>query len=482
MATAIVIDQKTLEHAVRKGYSQIKKSFVDDIINKSKQSDAIRQVMANFLGLYKSVNDSIKTAIKEQEYFKINYFESEALLDSYSSYIAANESLYFLSSKNITKKREAKTLFRNNLDFVKYERNPQLREMLVTNDLLAKYFEAANNLNHEMIPDLTINYFEWVMLQSIRTKDSINNPSFEEWTKKHIIILQSKNEYNGFRNLEDKARKIHCENTTPDHNGERPYSFLVRDIPQITFKDVGGLEQHKELIYEAIKLPIEKKDEFREKGVEAPKGLIFYGEKGCGKTFIAKAVSNELGLPFFYANGSEFRQKFLGDGPKIIRQLFSDARALAPSLIFIDEIDACLLEVGSEEGRFSRDIVNQMLTEIDGFNILDSVKVIVGTNHYNAIDNRFTDRFPLRYHLEFKLPDTEARHKALYAITRKMKTGNIDLDLLASQTQGANFRALYFICNSAGLYSIKESSHNIEQKHFDMSLKDYSKNPKTYMN
>ncbi|PIN86177.1 hypothetical protein COV19_06175 [Candidatus Woesearchaeota archaeon CG10_big_fil_rev_8_21_14_0_10_44_13] len=497
-ARSIRVSQSGLEEAIKEGFSQIARSFVDDTINKSSQKDVLRAAFADFLGTYRAVKRSLKdeggliAGGIASPCPRLGYLEKEALLDSYSANIAANEALSLMSSKGITKTKEMKGLMRNSLDFRKYERDPLLREKLVIGELMTRYLEAANSINPGMISELTVNYFEWVIAQTAKIRDSAADPSFDSAIKSSPVIMPSNKTYSGFITgsiiediAEEKIKKIMAagkKNQAARLNGEHDmqYHFLARNLPDITFDDIGGLETQKGLIYDAIRLPIERREEFREKGIEAPKGLIFYGPPGTGKTFIAKALANEMKLPFFYVSGPEFRKKYLGDGPMMVRQLFSDARALAPSIVFIDEVDACIMARDSDDGRYSMDVVNQMLAEIDGFNPLDSVKVIVATNYYHLLDGTFCDRFPSYYHVGFSLPDRDSRAKALKAMTKKMKLREIDIGSLAETTEGANFRALHFICNQAGMYSIKDRSLFIEQHHFDLSLSAYLGDPGKY--
>lgn len=503
------IERSRLEDAVRTSHSYLSKSYADDILKKNGQHEQLRESMAVFLGTYKAV----KTGLKEAELSgNTNYFDREALLDCYSAYIAANEALDYLAEEGIFKAVNLKNMFNRGLNLMIGETDPQMRDRLVIDEMVDIYLQFGEHISPKIVSDFTINYFEWIMLQAMKTKSSISqNSVFDEEMKGCKVILPHRGRqkqgkakermYDGFRTLEAKvcvgngngragngsARGLMGGNGSNnsaayDQGREqaRERKFLIKDLPKVTFNDIGGLDNEKHLVYKAIRLPIEFSREYAEKGIMPPKGLIFYGEKGCGKTYLAKAIANEMKMAFFYVPGPSFRNKYVGAGADIVRQLFQDARELSPSIIFIDEVDACIERRETITGSYTSDIVDQMLIEIDGFNPLGNVKVIVSTNRYDALDGTFLDRFPPKYHLRFGLPDEKMRLKVLGSVTRGQKLKGIDLTAIAKETEGANCRALFYICNEAGVYSIEEHTQFIEQRHFSLSLGDYHANPASF--
>merc|ERR1712170_295148 len=157
----------------------------------------------------------------------------------------------------------------------------------------------------------------------------------------------------------------------------------VDKAPTETYADIGGLEQQIQEIKESVELPLTHPEYYEEVGIRPPKGVILYGEPGTGKTLLAKAVANETSATFFRIVGSELIQKYAGEGPKLVRELFRVADEQAPSIVFIDEIDAVGTKRYDSQSGGEREIQRTMLellNQMDGFDALSEVKVILATN------------------------------------------------------------------------------------------------------
>src|SRR3989338_6903722 len=208
-------------------------------------------------------------------------------------------------------------------------------------------------------------------------------------------------------------------------------------IPQITYEDIGGLKNEVKKVREMVELPLKRPEIFSRLGIEPPKGVLLYGPPGTGKTLLAKAVANESEAHFILLNGPEIMSKFYGESEKKIRDIFDEAEKNAPSIIFIDELDAIAPKREDVGGEVERRVVSQLLTMMDGLKSRGKVVVIGATNRPNSIDPAL--RRPGRFdrEIEIRAPDKNGRLQILKIHTRNMPlTKDVDLDALASVTHG----------------------------------------------
>jgi len=209
------------------------------------------------------------------------------------------------------------------------------------------------------------------------------------------------------------------------------------DMPQVTYEDIGGLTDEVKKVREMIELPLKHPEIFSRLGIEPPKGVLMHGPPGTGKTLLAKAVANESDTHFILLNGPEIMSKFYGESEKKIREIFDEAEKNAPSIIFIDEIDAIAPKREDVGGEVERRVVSQLLTMMDGLQSRGKVVVIAATNRVNAIDPAL--RRPGRFDREISIsvPDKAGRKNILKIHTRGMPlTKDVDLDELAAKTHG----------------------------------------------
>jgi len=211
------------------------------------------------------------------------------------------------------------------------------------------------------------------------------------------------------------------------------------EVPDVSWDQVGGLEDTKERLRETIQWPLEYPEVFEELDMQAAKGVLMYGPPGTGKTLLAKAVANEAESNFISIKGPELLNKFVGESEKGVREVFSKARENAPTIVFFDEIDSIATERGKNSGDsgVGERVVSQLLTELDGLESLEDVVVIATTNRPDLIDSALLRPGRLDRHVHVPVPDEDARRKILEVHTReKPLADDVDLDAIARKTEG----------------------------------------------
>jgi 26S proteasome regulatory subunit T2 len=244
----------------------------------------------------------------------------------------------------------------------------------------------------------------------------------------------------------------------------------VEIAPDQTFEDIGGLTEQILEIKEAVELPLNSPEIFLDIGVMAPKGVILFGEPGTGKTLLAKAVANSTKASFIRVTGSELVQKYLGEGPRLVREIFKIASLLSPSIVFMDEIDAIgtvrFDSTSSGEKEIQRTML-ELLNQLDGFDSRENLKVIMATNRIDTLDPALIRPGRIDRKIEFPLPDEKTLKKIFFVHIKKMKIKeNIKIDeFLVSKNNltGADVRG---ICTEAALLALKNHRLLVEQKDF----------------
>lgn len=308
-------------------------------------------------------------------------------------------------------------------------------------DLLALVQEAAMRCLRENLPDLDLE------------KDTIPPERLEK------IVVTRRNFEDALMEAEPSAlREIYVE------------------MPTVTWDDVGGLDEAKQSIIEAVEWPIKNPEKFAKMGIKAPRGILLYGPPGTGKTLIAQAVSRESNANFISVKGPEMFSKWLGESEKAIRETFRKARQVAPCVIFFDEIDSVASMPGMEstDSRTSERVLNQLLTEMDGLESLRDVVVIAATNRPNLLDPAILRPGRFDRLVYIGSPDRKGRLKIFRIHTKDTPLADdVDLETLADITEGYVGADIESVCREAVMIALRENFdvEYVEMRHFREALK-----------
>jgi proteasome regulatory subunit len=248
----------------------------------------------------------------------------------------------------------------------------------------------------------------------------------------------------------------------------------VEEAPSVSYNDIGGLNEQIQEIRETVELPLLHPEVFEEIGIDPPKGVLLCGPPGSGKTLVAQAVARETNSTFLRVIGSEFVQKFIGEGARLVREVFQLAREKSPSIVFIDEIDAVAsrrLEIATSGDREVQRTLMQLLSALDSFDARGEVRIIAATNRPDILDPALLRPGRFDRVIEFPFPDEEARIEIFAIHTRKMNLSDgVDLNGLVKLTDGATGADIKSICTEAGMFAIRELRRNVQQVDFEKAV------------
>jgi len=248
----------------------------------------------------------------------------------------------------------------------------------------------------------------------------------------------------------------------------------VEKVPDSTYDMIGGLDEQVKEIKEVIELPIKHPELFESLGIEQPKGVILYGPPGTGKTLLARAVAHHTDCCFIRVSGSELVQKYIGEGSRMVRELFVMAREHAPSIIFMDEVDS----IGSarQEGGKGGDsevqrTMLELLNQLDGFEANKAIKVLMATNRLDILDPALLRPGRIDRKIEFPNPSESARKDILMIHSRKMNlTRGIDLKKISDMMHGASGAEVKAACTESGMFALRERRVHVTQEDFEMAV------------
>ena len=308
----------------------------------------------------------------------------------------------------------------------------------------------------------------------------------QELTDEGVIIKQHGNNKEALTEVTDEMR----EALTPDsrvavnnslsivkqldsETDVRARVMQVDQSPEVSYSDIGGIDEQMEEVRETVEMPIKSPEMFDEVGIDPPSGVLLHGPPGTGKTMLAKAVANQTDATFIKMAGSELVHKFIGEGAKLVRDLFELARQQEPAVVFIDEIDA--IAAKRTESKTSGDAevqrtMMQLLAEMDGFEERGQISIIAATNRFDMLDRAILRPGRFDRLIEVPKPDFEGREMIFKIHTRDM---NIDDDVdfveLAELADGASGADIKAVCTEAGMYAIRDDRLEVQTSDFEQA-------------
>ncbi|KAK4337165.1 hypothetical protein RND71_043481 [Anisodus tanguticus] len=253
--------------------------------------------------------------------------------------------------------------------------------------------------------------------------------------------------------------------------------------PEVSYADIGGLDIQKQEIREAVELALTHFELYKQIGIDPPRGVLMYGPPGCGKTMLAKAVAHHTTAAFIRVVGSEFVQKYLGEGPRMVRDVFRLARENAPAIIFIDEIDAIATKRFDAQTGADREvqrILLELLNQMDGFDQTTNVKVIMATNRADTLDPALLRPGRLDRKIEFPMPDRRQKRLVFSTITSKMNLSDeLDLEDYVARPDKISGADINAICQEAGMHAVRENRYVVLPKDFEKGYKNNTKRDET---
>jgi proteasome regulatory subunit len=254
----------------------------------------------------------------------------------------------------------------------------------------------------------------------------------------------------------------------------RAQAMQVEEDPSIEYADIGGLEEQTREVREAVEAPLMDPERFEAVGIEPPTGVLLHGPPGTGKTMLAKAVANQTDTTFIKMAGSELVQKFIGEGARLVRDLFELAEERAPAIIFIDEIDAIASK--RTESKTSGDAevqrtMMQLLSEMDGFDQRGDISIIAATNRFDMLDRAILRPGRFDRLIEVPEPNLEGRREILAIHTADMAVADdVDMEALAEETEGFSGAELESLATEAGMFAIREERTEVRMTDFEEAM------------
>jgi len=238
--------------------------------------------------------------------------------------------------------------------------------------------------------------------------------------------------------------------------------------PEVTYADIGGLDLQKQEMREAVELPLTHGELYRQIGIDPPRGVLMFGPPGTGKTMLAKAVAHHTSASFIRMVGSEFVQKYLGEGPRMVRDVFRLAKENAPSIVFIDEVDSIATKRFDAQTGADREvqrILIELLNQMDGFDQTETVKVIMATNRWDTLDPALLRPGRLDRKIEFPNPDRRTKRLIFQVCTSKMSLAEeVDLEDFVTRPEKISGALVHAVCQEAGMQAVRKNRYIILQR------------------
>jgi transitional endoplasmic reticulum ATPase len=251
---------------------------------------------------------------------------------------------------------------------------------------------------------------------------------------------------------------------------------VLIEVPNVSWDDIGGLEEVKQELIEAVQWPLQKPQVFERMGIKPPRGIILYGPPGCGKTLLARAIASESDANFISVKGPEVLSKWVGESEKAIREIFRKARLASPAIIFFDEVDAITPKRGSvfEDSNVTTRVISQLLTELDGLETLSrDIVIVAATNRLDIVDPALIRPGRIDRLIKVDAPDEKARLEILKIYTKDMPLDeDVNLEELAHELEGFAGSDIEGCCDEAGLIALRENidANIVSIKHFRKAM------------
>ncbi|WP_276300622.1 proteasome-activating nucleotidase Pan1 [Halorussus lipolyticus] len=306
----------------------------------------------------------------------------------------------------------------------------------------------------------------------------------QELTDDGVIIKQHGNNQEAVTEVTDEMREdldpddrvavnnsLSIVKTLENETDVRARVMQVDQSPEVTYEDIGGLEEQMKEVRETVEMPLENPDMFGEVGIDPPSGVLLYGPPGTGKTMLAKAVANQTDATFIKMAGSELVHKFIGEGAKLVRDLFEVARQHEPAVLFIDEIDAIAAKRTDSKTSGDAEVqrtMMQLLSEMDGFEDRGEIRIIAATNRFDMLDRAILRPGRFDRLIEVPKPDQAGKEKIFRIHTRDMNVSDdLDYAKLAEDVEDASGADIKAICTEAGMFAIRDDRTEITMQDFE---------------
>jgi len=306
----------------------------------------------------------------------------------------------------------------------------------------------------------------------------------QEITDDGVIIKQHGNNQEALTDVTDETRtdlepgaRVAVNNSLSivdrldDETDVRARVMQVEESPGVTYQDIGGLADQLQEVRETVEMPLDRPEAFESVGIEPPSGVLLHGPPGTGKTMMAKAVANQTDATFIKMAGSELVHKFIGEGAKLVRDMFQVAREREPAVLFIDEIDAIAAKRTDSKTSGDAEVqrtMMQLLSEMDGFEERGEVRIIAATNRFDMLDRAILRPGRFDRLIEVPKPDVEGRERIFRIHTREMNVADdVDYEALADATADLSGADIKAICTEAGMFAIRDDRTQIEMADFE---------------
>jgi proteasome regulatory subunit len=256
-----------------------------------------------------------------------------------------------------------------------------------------------------------------------------------------------------------------------DETDARAQAMEVDASPSVAYENIGGIDEQVREVREAVEDPLSNPDVFEEVGVDPPSGVLLHGPPGTGKTMLAKAVANQTDATFIKMAGSELVQKFIGEGSRLVRDLFDLAEERAPAVVFIDEIDAVAARRTDSKTSGDAEVqrtMMQLLSEMDGFSEREDVRIMAATNRFDMLDEAILRPGRFDRLIEVPKPGEEGRRRILEIHTREMNVADdVDFEAIAEELDGYSGADIASLATEAGMFAIRDGRTEVRQSDFE---------------